>query len=111
MEQDLKSYPLQLDMELSVYLQGEILSENGFVGVEIHKAFRFLLGIILLLPLIGVILLYINESERFTPFFVLVAVVQILLIRFVFIGLAFRFLSNSSLNRFRDVLDIEWIEN
>jgi len=92
-------------------LTGEIASDQGNVRVEIHKVFKVLLGIILLFPVIGLIIALINGTEDFSPIFIVVVTLQVLLIRLVFIGLAFRFLSKSSLNRFRDVLDIEWKKN
>lgn len=92
-------------------LTGEIASDQGNVRVEIHKVFKVLLSIILLFPVIGIIIALINGTEDFSPIFIVVVILQVLFIRLVFIGLAFRFLSKSSLNRFRDVLDIEWKKN
>ena len=92
-------------------MAGEISSEQGFVKVEVHKVFKVLLSIILLFPLIGLMLYLMSETEGFSPIFFLVVFGQLLFIRFVFIGLTFKFLSKSSLNRFRDVLDIEWKKN
>lgn len=88
-------------------LTGEIASVQGIVRFEIHKVFKVLLTIILLFPLIGIIIALINGTEDFSPIFIVVFILQILVIRLVFIELAFRFLSKLSLNRFRDVLDIE----
>ncbi|WP_226390175.1 hypothetical protein [Penaeicola halotolerans] len=92
-------------------LTGEIGSDQGNVRVEIHNVFKVLLSIILLFPVIGLIIALINGTEDFSPIFIVVVILQILFIRLLFIGLAFRFLSKSSLNRFRDVLDIEWKKN
>ncbi|MCZ4409473.1 hypothetical protein O3Q51_11680 [Cryomorphaceae bacterium 1068] len=92
-------------------LTGEISSDTGKVKVEIHKVFKVLLSIILLFPVIGLTITLANGTEDFSPLFMVGVVLQILFIRFVFIGLAFRFLSKSSLNRLRDVLDIEWKKN
>src|SRR5690554_6585394 len=92
-------------------MTGEITSDQGIVKVEIHKTFRILLSIILLFPIIGLLLMIINGTKDFLPILILVAIGQILLIRYVFIGLAFRLLSKSSLNRLRDVLDLEWKKN
>lgn len=92
-------------------MSGQINSVYGSVKVEIHKVFRILMSIILFIPLIGIILMSIIQTEGFSPMMILVAIGQILMIRYIFIGLAFRFLSTESLNRLRDVLDIEWIKN
>lgn len=90
---------------------GKINPENGYVKVEIHKGFRILLSVFLCLPVIGMIALILTKSKDFSPILIVVMILQILLIRYVFVGLAFHFLSKDSLNRLRDVLDIEWIKN
>ncbi len=92
-------------------LTGKINTENGTVKVEIHKFFRILLSVFLCFPIIGVIALILTKIKEFSPILILVMILQILMIRYVFIGLAFHFLSKDSLNRLRDVLDIEWIKN
>ena len=92
-------------------MSGQINTVDGSVKVDIHKVFRVLLTIILLFPLVGIILMTISGKEEFSPIMILVAIGQILMIRYIFIGLAFRFLSRESLNRLRDVLDLEWIKN
>jgi hypothetical protein len=92
-------------------MTGEIDGDIGYVKVDIHKVFKILLSIILCLPFIGMIAAGITRTEDFSLVLILVAVGQILMIRYVFIGLAFKFLSKESLNRLRDVLDFEWINN
>lgn len=89
-------------------MTGAIESNKGNVKVEIHKVFRVLLSIILCFPIIGIIIAILTGSEEPNPIFILVAIGQILIIRYAFIGLAFRSLSKTSLNRLRDVLDFEW---
>jgi len=89
-------------------LTGEISNDQGKVKVEIHKVFRVLLSLFLMFPIIGLLIMIIRGTEDFSPIMILVAIGQVLIIRYAFIGLAFRFLSKSSLDRFRDVLDIEW---
>ena len=92
-------------------MTGKIDSGNGIVKVEINKAFRILLGIVLSLPIVGVCILILTGSEEFSPIPILVAIAQVLIIRYLFIGFAFNFLSKDSLNRLRDVADFEWTKN
>lgn len=92
-------------------MTGEILSDRGHVKVQIHKIFKILLSIILLFPIIGLVMMIISGAENFSTVFILVLIGQILIIRYAFIGLAFKFLSKSCLNRLRDVLDLEWEKN
>ena len=91
-------------------MTGAIESDMGNVQVEIHKAFRIILSLFLLFPIIGIIATTANGAEEFSPVSILVVIGQILLIRYVLIELAFRFFSKESLNRLRDVLDFEWIK-
>ena len=92
-------------------MTGKINSDNGNVKVEIHKVFRILLSIILCFPVIGIVALLLSDAKEFSPILILVVIGQVLMIRYVFIGLAFKFLSKASLNRLRDVLDFEWTKN
>lgn len=92
-------------------MTGAIESEKGNVRIEIHKVFRIFLSIFLLFPIIGIIAITVSEAEKFSPILILVGIGQILIIRYAFIGLAFKFLSKESLNRLRDVLDIEYLKN
>ena len=92
-------------------MTGAIESDKGNVKVEIHKVFRILLSVILCFPIIAIIIAILTEKEEPNPIFILVAIGQILIIRYGFIGLAFKFLSKESLNRLRDVIDFEWIKN
>ena len=92
-------------------LTGKINAESGHVKVEIHKAFRIILSIILCFPIVGIAIAILTGAEEFAPILILVVILQVLMIRYIFIGLAFKFLSNTSLDRLRDVLDFEWIKN
>lgn len=92
-------------------MTGQINSVDGSVKVEINKVFRILLTIILLFPLTAIILMAIMGTTEFSPSLILVVIGQMLMIRFFLIGLLFYFLSKESLNRLRDVLDIDWIND
>lgn len=91
-------------------LTGKIDKQNGQVEVEINKGFRILLSVILCFPFIALIAQFYSNEEKFSIIFIFVIILQLLMIRFVFIEFAFRILSKSSLNRLSDVLDIDWIE-
>ncbi len=89
-------------------MTGEINSTNGRVKVEIHKVFKVLLSILLSFPVIAISITFITGSEEFSPFLILLVIGQILIIRYGFIGIAFKTFSSASLNRLRDVVDFEW---
>ncbi|TRZ42456.1 hypothetical protein [Robertkochia solimangrovi] len=92
-------------------MTGAIESDKGNVKVEIHKVFRILLSLLLCFPIIGLIALTLTKAQEYSAILILVMIGQILIIRYAFIGLVFKFLSRESLNRLRDVLDLEWIKN
>ena len=92
-------------------MTGVIEGDKGRVGVQIHKAFRILSGILLLLPILALLISVLKDSIDFSPFLILVTIGQILMIRFIIIELVFQQLSRDSLNRLRDVLDAEWLKN
>jgi hypothetical protein len=91
-------------------LTGEINDKNGEVKVEINKAFQILLTVLLCLPFVGLIIQITTLKENNPLMFILQAVLQLLFIRYFFIEFAFRRFSKGSLNKLRDVLDIEYIE-
>ncbi len=92
-------------------MTGAIESKKGIVKIEIHKVFRVLLSIFLLFPIIGFVAITVSGTKEFSPILILVTIVQVLIIRYAFIGLAFKYLSMKSLNRLRNVLDFEWTKN
>ena len=78
-------------------MSGKVNSENGHVKVEIHKVFKILLSIFLCFPIISIIIMIISKSQNFSLFMILIMIGQILMIRYVFINLAFRLLSKVNL--------------
>lgn len=91
-------------------LSGEIVDNNGGINVEINKTFKILLSFLICLSLAGLILQAISQDNKFLILFILIAILECLMIRYIFIEFAFRILSKQSLNRLSDVLDIETLE-
>lgn len=91
-------------------LSGQITNTNGTVNVEINKAFQILLCILLCLPIVGLVVQLFTQEINLFLVFITVTIGQILMIRFIFIELAFRRLSKRSLSRLVDVLDIDSLE-
>ena len=90
-------------------MTGKINSESGTVKVEIYKVFKVLLSVFLLFPIAGIIISLLTKVQEFSILMILVMIGQVLIIRYAFIGITFKFLSKESLNRLRDVLDIDWV--
>lgn len=91
-------------------LTGTINTESGSLTVTVHKAFKVLLSILMCFPIIGVLVTFLLAEEKPQPMLLFLVIGHVLIIRFVFITLAFNYLSKESLNRLRDVLDIEWVK-
>ncbi len=91
-------------------LEGKVDNQNGQLNISINKAFQILLSIILCFPIVLLIADLISEKGRFSMMTLLTAILMFIFIRFLFIELAFRRFSKSSINRLSDILDIEHIE-
>lgn len=89
-------------------MKGEIIKDQGHVKVEINKPFRIFLSIFLCLPMVLLVAMLFDKTQELSPLIILVVIGQILMIRYLFIGLVFWYLSKLSLNSLADVLDIEW---
>ena len=89
-------------------MKGQIGEKEGELGLEIHKVFKVLLSILLLMPLLAIIPLFYDSREQFSLGLIMVMLLQPIFIRFVFIELIFGLLSKTSRNKFRDVADVEW---
>ncbi len=63
-----------------------------------------------LLIITVIISIFIEENE-FSPIFILIIMGQMILFRYFFIVLSFKFISKESLKRLRDVLDFEFIKS
>lgn len=92
-------------------MTGKIDAQSGNVKVQIHRAFRILISVFFCILIIGMTILAFTETKLLSPILIFQMIGLVLMIRYVFVGLVFKFLSKDSLNRFHDVLDIEWIKN
>lgn len=91
-------------------LEGNILETTGHIKVEIHTAFKVLLSVILIMPLVGFFLMMADKTHEFNIIYpIFSTLLQIVFLRFVVIEVAFRILSKQSLIKLRDVLDVEWV--
>jgi hypothetical protein len=90
-------------------MNGKIEGDKGYVAIQINKPFRILFAIILFMPVLAIVLGSLKNPSDI-PFLFLVGIAQVVIIRFFFIGLFFSKASRQSLNRLRDVLDIDYIK-
>lgn len=89
-------------------INGKLENTTGYIKLEINKVFKVFLIAFLLLPILGLIIQLINNPKDFL-IIILVSILQLAMIRFFFIGFFTNKVSKHSINRIRDVLDIDFI--
>jgi hypothetical protein len=86
---------------------GNFKNNMGTIEIRIHKAFQILFGIILSYPLIGFGLILFGEGIISALQFIPVLIVVFLVFRYLFIGLTFKFVSKTGLNKLTRTLSIK----
>lgn len=88
-------------------LIGKFQGKTGEIEVRIHKAFKVMFSILMLMPIIGVVITLLSkEIEK--PFGLIVPIIAgFVFIRFVFMELSFRFISNIGMNKLTKILSIK----
>lgn len=89
-------------------INGKIENQTGYIKLEINKVFKIFLIAFLLLPILGLIVQLINNPKDFL-IIILVSFMQLVMIRFFFIGFFTNKVSKHSINKIRDVLDVDFI--
>ena len=88
-------------------LIGEFNGKTGEIEVRINKAFKVMFSILMLMPIIGVVITVLTkEIEK--PFGLIVPIIMgFVFIRFIFMELSFRFISNTGINKLTEILSIK----
>lgn len=89
-------------------MTGEINGDKGIVKVELNSAFKILFSIFFVFIFASVVIMAFTSKDKFSFAFFPIFFLQIIMIRYLFIGLFFYRTSNHLLNRLADVLDLEW---
>ncbi|WCO03625.1 hypothetical protein [Psychroserpens ponticola] len=87
-------------------LEGKIKSQNGSLEIRIHKAFRIMLSIIYLFPLIGFSIALFTEETKAILSLIIPTLMFIIVFRFIFTELAFRLISKNGLNKLTEIIGI-----
>ncbi|MEP0264290.1 hypothetical protein [Dokdonia sp.] len=87
-------------------LIGEFDGKNGELEIRIHKAFKVMFSILILMPFIGFGIAIITNGIEKSIGIIIPAIIGILFLRFVFIELGFRFVSNTGMNKLSKILMI-----
>ena len=88
-------------------LIGKFNGKTGEIEVRIHKAFKVMFSILMLIPIIGIgITIITKEIEK--PFGLIIPMIMgVVFVRFILVELSFRFISNSGINKLTDILTIK----
>jgi hypothetical protein len=78
---------------------GELQDSIGTVEIRIHNAFKVMFSILLLMPIIAFGFAIVTEGIEDSIAIIIPMTVAILVIRFVFIELSFRFFSKTGLDK------------
>lgn len=87
-------------------LTGQFQNKEGFIKIQVHKTFRVLLSILMLFPFIWFgILVFLNGLQTATDL-IIPFIFLLLFIRFVLLGLTYKFISKIGLNRLTEIIRI-----
>ena len=88
-------------------LIGKFDENIGEIEVRIHKAFKVMFSILMLMPIIGFGLAILSNGIEKSTGTIIPTIMGILFIRFIFLELSFRFISNTGINKLTDILGIK----
>ena len=87
-------------------LNGKLESKNGTLEITIHKAFRVLLSIIFLFPIIGFVMALFTKEKEIIISLIIPTVMALVVFRFIFTELAFRIISKNGLKKLSKIIGI-----
>ena len=90
-------------------LQGRFEEKKGVIEIKIHKAFRVMLSIIMIFPFIGFGIAIFQQGFVKSLGIIPALLFLLIFLRFVFIGLTFRFVTQTGLSKLKKILKIKQI--
>ncbi len=91
-------------------LIGKFDGKNGEIEVRIHKAFKIMFSILMLMPIIGFGIVFLTTEIEKSIGIIFPMIMGILFVRFVFMELSFRIVSRTGINKLSKILRIETLE-
>ena len=88
-------------------LIGKFDGKTGEIEVRIHKAFKVMFSILMLMPIIGFVIAILTNGIEKSYGIIIPTIMGILFVKFIFIELGFRFISNTGINKLTDILTIK----
>jgi len=86
--------------------EGKFDGETGSIEVQVHKAFRILILIWSLLPILAIITSIYIDGFFYSIGIIIIFVIILLVIRFVLIELLFKSVSKSGLEKLKNIMGI-----
>ncbi|WP_340155315.1 hypothetical protein [uncultured Winogradskyella sp.] len=87
-------------------LNGKFDGKTGEIEIRIHKAFKVMFSILMLMPIIGFGIVAITSGIEKSYGIIFPMIMGILFIRFVFMELSFRFVSKNGMNKLKRTIGI-----
>lgn len=88
-------------------LIGEFNRKTGVIEVRIHKAFKVMFSILMIMPIVGFGIVALTNGIEKSFEIIIPLLLGIVFVRFVFIELSFRFISKTGINKLTDILTIK----
>jgi hypothetical protein len=87
-------------------LSGKLESKKGYVEIRINKAFRVMLSIVFLFPIVGFIVsFFIHETEVLISL-IIPTLMSVVVFRFILTEIAFRIISRNGLKKLTEIIGI-----
>ena len=90
-------------------LNGKFDGKTGEIEIRIHKAFKVMFSILMLMPIVGFGIVAITNGIEKSYGIILPMIMSILFVRFVFMELSFRFVSKTGINKLKRVIGIKML--
>jgi len=87
-------------------LNGNLKSKNGTLKIEIHKAFRVMLSLIYLFPIIGFTIALFTKEKDVIISLITPTIMALVVFRFIFTEIAFRIISRNGLKKLTEIIGI-----
>ncbi|MBU2996428.1 hypothetical protein KO500_08275 [Cellulophaga baltica] len=91
-------------------LNGKFDGKTGEIEVRIHKAFKIMFSILMLIPIIGFVIIALTNGIKESFGIIIPLIVLIVFVRFIFMELSFRFVSKTGLNKLTRIIGITKLE-
>ncbi len=85
---------------------GVFEGNKGIIDVQVHNAFKVIFSILMFLPAIGFIIGVLSTGIKNSLGLLIPVIMEFVFVRFIFIGLSFRFISNTGLSKLKGIIGI-----